>query len=109
MSEPNTTVHKETTQLPPDNGGNPAGQEQPAATAAEPKNNAQPTGEQPAPAAPTKVEEPAAPSSPHVGFVARAKENWDVAVAGAAIGVAAGLAVGAFCFGGKSEEAAVVV
>ena len=107
MSEPNTTIHNETTQLPPDNGGN-AGQ--PAATAAEPKNDAQPTGEQPAPAAPTKVEEPAAaPSSPHVGFVARAKENWDVAVAGAAIGVAAGFAVGALCFGGKSEEAAVVV
>ena len=105
MSEPNTTIHNETTQLPPDNGGN-AGQ--PAATAAEPKNDAQPTAEQPAPAAPTKVEEPAAPSSPHVGFVARAKENWDVAVAGAAIGVAAGLAVGALCFGGK-EEAAVVV
>ena len=98
MSE-NTTVHTETTQLPPDNGGKPAEQ----------KNNAQPTGEQPAPAAPTKVEEPAAPSSPHVGFVARAKENWDVAVAGAAIGVAAGFAVGALCFGGKSEEAAVVV
>lgn len=107
MSEPNTTIHNETTQLPPNNGGNPAGQEQPAATAAEPKNNAQP-GEQPAPEAPTKVEEPAAPSSPNVGFVARAKENWDVAVAGAAIGVAAGLAVGALCFGGK-EEAAVVV
>lgn len=105
MSEPNTTIHNETTQLPPDNGGN-AGQ--PAATAAEPKNDAQPTAEQPAPAAPAKVEEPAAPSSPHVGFVARAKENWDVAVAGAAIGVAAGLAVGALCFGGK-EEAAVVV
>ena len=105
MSEPNTTIHNETTQLPPDNGGN-AGQ--PAATAAEPKNNAQP--EQPAPA-PTKVEDQpaAAPSSPHVGFVARAKENWDVAVAGAAIGVAAGFAVGALCFGGKSEEAAVVV
>ena len=105
MSEPNTTVHTETTQLPPDNGGN-AGQ--PAATAADPKNNAQPTAEQPAPEAPAKVEEPTAPSSPNVGFVARARENWDVAVAGAAIGVAAGLAVGAFCFGGK-EEAAVVV
>jgi len=97
MSEPNTTVHSETTQLPPDNGGKPA---------AEPKN-AQPTGEQPAPAAPTKVEEPVAPSSPHVGFVARAKENWDVAVAGAAIGVAAGIGIGALCFGGKSEEVIV--
>lgn len=108
MSEPNATVHNETTQLPPADGGT-AGQGQPAATAAEPKNDAQPTVEQPAPAAPAKVEEPADPSSPHVGFVARAKENWDVAVAGAAIGVAAGLAVGALCFGGKSEEAAVVV
>ena len=104
MSE-NTTTHEEVNKNLV-NGGQPAGQGQPAATAAEPKNNAQP--EQPAPAAPTKVEEPAAPSSPHVGFVARAKENWDVAVAGAAIGVAAGIGIGALCFGGK-EEAAVVV
>ena len=103
MSEPNTTVHKETTQLPPDNGGN-AGQ--PAATAAEPKT---PTTEQPAPAAPAKVEEPAAPTSEHAGFIARAKENWDVAAAGAAVGLAAGLVAGAICFGGKKEEAAVVV
>lgn len=107
MSEPNTTIHNETTQLPPDNGGKPAGQEQPAATAAEPKNNAQP--EQPAPA-PTKVEDqPAAtPSSPHVGLIARAKENWDVLACGAAIGVGIGLATGAICFGGKKEAAVVV-
>ena len=107
MSEPNTTIHNETTQLPPDNGGN-AGQ--PAATAAEPKNDAQPTGEQPAPAAPTKVEDqPAAtPSSPHVGLIARAKENWDVLACGAAIGVGIGLATGAICFGGKKEAAVVV-
>lgn len=105
MSEPNTTIHNETTQLPPDNGGN-AGQ--PAATAAEPKN-AQPTAEQPAPEAPTKVEDqPATPSSPHVGLIARAKENWDVLATGAVIGVGIGLVTGAVCFGGKKEAAVVV-
>lgn len=95
MSE-NTTVHTETTQLPPNSGAatQPPAAEQPAA-----------------PAAPTTAQEPAAavPTSPHVGLIARAKENWDIAVAGIGIGAAIGIGIGALCFGDKSEKAAVVV
>ena len=93
MSE-NTTVHTETTQLPPNSGAatQPPAAEQPAA-----------------PAAPTTAQEPAAavPTSPHVGLIARAKENWDILVAGLVVGGVVGGTIVACC--SKKDSAPAVV
>jgi len=91
----NTTVHTDVAQIPGQQVNTPAA-EKPAATAEQPTAQqpaqepkpatpAQPTPENP-PAAPGKVAEPAAPTAPEKGLIARAKENWDLILAGVVVG-----------------------